>query len=53
MQGHSVWVLLDPSLEEVVDPIRWFPEVMELLKEKVKVKSRGWTVLAVVTRSLG
>lgn len=32
---------------------RWFPKIMELLEEEVRLESEGWVAIAVVARSLG
>lgn len=53
MQGRTMWVSPEPSPEEVEELIRWFSEIMELLKEEERVESEGWATLAIVAKSLG
>lgn len=51
--GHAVWVSQEPSPKEVAELIRWFPEMVKLLEEEIKVESKGWASKVVVARNLG
>lgn len=51
--GRVVWILLEPSPEEVAELFHHFPEVMELPREEVRVESEGWAVETLVAQSLG
>lgn len=52
LSGRALWVLTKPLPEEVVEPTQCFPEVAELLKEEVRVETKGWTAKGPVARSL-